>query len=671
MMKYILSYLVIAGGLLLLAPGCAKTNHFDLTDGTPDDGAPNPSVTVDTNVKFIDVSKYAQARVFPGLVCADEPRLTNYSLTMNLDYHYVGLTLRMSVPPQPQFSTGLYAAPGELTIIDVPQGDYSLSVQIGAWTDNLSAVQNPQRDPIIYSRQQLAPGRNYIRNLYGGPVYIYAGKPLQTPLTLTFSNVVKSPDFVLGQTTNADWQNAIRKSCVPYIELRSANMIFVVPRQYCIDKSINDPGALMTAWDQIVEQDYYAWEGLEVNAADPIDESPKLPWRVVQDIRPVIGYGHSGWPVVTYNDLGWFNEFTDIERVVRGWSWGTLHEIGHNNQQGQFWSWSSLGETSNNLFAFKAAHRAEATHADAWLPDHPALPDRIPQALAFAASDGTKDFDGIDARINDPFSRLTPFLQIFDKIPANWGYPGQPDGWGFMTELYKRTRRASRISLNDQDKRDFVYEAICDYTRKDWQLFFAVWGIKVSTVSVNKKAALYPQTTQEIWKYNPITRTGGDSFYDPYNRSAWSITPSSEETRDEGASPHGRAIAALDGDINTFWHTSYSTTMANPPHVLTVDMKKALAVKGFSFIQRSNLARAIKNVKIEVSTNGTSWTMIPNTNPAISAYTYTLALVNGQQDFLLPANQTFRYFRITVPSTADVYDGTNFAALAELNVIKP
>lgn len=651
--------------------GCTKANRFNQKDGTPDDGAPEPSISVDTNVKFIDVSKYAQARVFPGLICAEEPRLTNQVVAMNLNYHYVGLALRISVAPQPQFSTGLYAAPGELVIIDVPAGDYSLSVQIGAWTDDLSNVQNPPRDPRIYSRMQLAPGRNYMRNLYGGPIYIFAGKPIATPVNLVFSNVVRSPDFVLGKTSNAEWMAAIRRSCVPYIELRSAHMIFVVPRQFCIDRNIKDPAAVMTVWDQVVEQDYYAWEGLETNAADLIDESPHLPWRVVQDIRPSAGYGHSGFPVVTYNDYGWFDGFTNIENVSRGWTWGVLHEVGHNNQQGQYWSWSSLGETTCNLFSFKAAHRAEAVHPDAWPPNHPALPNAFSQALAFAAASGIKDFDGSDPGINGPFQRLTPFIQIFDKIPANWGYPGQPDGWGFMAELYKRVRRASRISLTDQDKRDFVYEALCDYTHKDWQLFFAAWGIKLSSISINKKSALYPEMTQEIWKYDPITRTGGNTLYDPYNRIGWSIAAfSSEEVTGEGPAPMGRAVALLDGDVNTIWHSRWTTNTATPPHFITVDMKKMLPVNGFSFMQRSNLGRAVKNVKVEVSTDGSTWTMIPNANTSITAYTYTLARVNTQQNFLLPASRTIRYFRITVPTRADVYDGTEFAALAELNVIK-
>ncbi len=649
--------------LTALSFSCVKKDGWAFQDGTPGDGG-IASVTVDTSLKFVDVSKYAQARVFPGLVCADEPRLKDYKLKMDLNYNYVEENLRINVPPQPQFSTGLYAAPGELVILDVPQGDYSLSVQIGAWTDNLTNIQNAPRDPVIVTRLQLAPGRNFIRNLYGGHIYIFAGRPIATPVNLVFTNVVKSPDFILGKTTDAEWKTMIQKSCVPYLELRSENLIFVVPREYCVNKPIPSPTVLMTEWDNALNLDYYQWEGLVENSTNEYDKAPLLPWRVVQDIKPSAGYGHSGFPIVTYNDYGWYNEFTELSQIQGGGAWGTFHEIGHNNQQPRYWSWSSLGETSNNLFVFKVAHRQDAVHPGAWPPKHPALPNMIPKALAFAAEDNAgKNFDGTDARISDPFARLTPFLQIFDKIPANWGYPGQPDGWSFMTELYKKARRAPRISLNDQAKRDFTYETLCDFTKTDWQLFFKAWGIQISSLSVNKMSAIYPLLTQEIWKYNPLTRTGGNTFFDLYSRSGWSITASSEEASGEGAAPQGRAVAVLDGNLNTFWHSNWAGSNPNPPHWLRIDMGKSLSIKGFKIAQRSG-NQAVKNIKIETSSNGTDWSVISG-SPVL------LKQIAGLQLFELPSAINCRYFRLTIGSNADTWGGGKYAMLGEVDVIKP
>lgn len=657
-----LRYAVLFLLLSAISVSCVKERNWDFKDGTPGNGG-DANLTVDTSLKFIDVSKYAQARVFPGLVCEDEPRLKDYKLDMNLNYNYVAENLGISVAPQPQFSTGLYAAPGELVMIDVPAGDYSLSCQIGAWTDNLSGLENAPRDPVIVSRTQLAPGRNYLRNLYGGHIYIFAARPLAMPISLTFTNVVQSPDFILGKTTNEEWRAAIRKSCVPYLELRSENVIFVVPREYCITRNIQDPQSIMTEWDDALNLDYYQWEGLEENPADPIDKAPLLPWRVVQDIKPSVGYGHSGFPIVTYNDYGWFDEFTQLSQIRGGGCWGTFHEIGHNNQQTRYWSWSSLGETSNNLFVFKVAHRQEQKGYQAWPPTHPALPDMIPKALNFAADfSGTKDFDGNDSRINDPFARLTPFLQIFDKLPANWGYDGQPEGWFFMTELYKKARRATRISANDQAKRDFVYETLCDFTRQDMQVFFQKWGIKISNVAIAKMSAKYPLNLQEIWKYNPLTRTGGDGILNPYLREEWRITASSEETSGEGPAPNGHAIAVVDGNPGTFWHSNWGATAPDPPHWLQVDLGATAPVKGFKIRQRQG-NNSVKNLKVEISNDGQNWT-------SVEGSPFRLVQTNEEQVFELPAPVSFRFFKLTTASRDDLWHG-KYAMLSEVDIIKP
>ena len=651
----------------ILLTQCAKST-IDFESGVDDGGFDAPSVTVDTSRAFVDVSKYAQARVFPGLVCSSEPRLENHQLTMSLNYNYVAQNLRISVPPQPQFSTGLYAPPGELIVIDVP-ADYSLSIQIGAWTDNLSNVQNAPRDPVIFTRTQLAPGRNYVRNLYGGHIYIYAARPVTEPVTFRISGAVKSPDFELGTSNNAEWTAAIRNSCVPYLELRSRNITFVVPREYCVARNIQDPETIMTEWDRAIDVDYYQWEGLEDNPAEGADLVPRLPYRVVQDIKPSLGYGHSGFPIVTYNDYGWFDEYTDLTTIQKGWAWGTFHELGHNNQQGNYWSWGSLGETTCNLFSFKAARRQsiEKNNPAAWPPYHPSLNTSFANALAFAGATGTKNFDGTDARINDPFSRLTPFIQIFEKIPADWGYPGQPDGYAFMTELYKKARRAQRPSNNDQDKRDFVYETLCDFTRKDWRFFFNAWGMTVSNVSLTAiENKGYQLATQEIWKYNPLTGTGGNTFIDLYARSNWTVTFTSSNAEGVGSAGSVQA-AVLDGNPATYWHTAYGPSTM--PQVITVDMGRTLPIKGFSFVQRQSLSRNIKNLKVEISTDNANWT-------AVDGSPLLLQRITAEQFFNLPSQVNARYFRLSILSASDTYNGSaapdgNNVCLADLNVIKP
>lgn len=658
---------------IALFAACGKKNDFGyLKDPTnADKGLDSVHLVVDTSRGNIDKSKYLQAAIFPGLVCVSEPRITK---TINLDLFYVkSEDLRISVLPKPQFSTGFYAAPGELVTITIPDGVYNLSVQIGAWTDNVGSVPNAQRDPIIYSMTKLVPGKNYVRNLYGGHIYIVPSSPSATPMPITFENVVESPDFVLGVTNPDEWRQKLIKSCVPYLELRGKYMVFTVRRDYAISYPIPDPVQLMKEWDKGIKEDYYGWTGLEENPADPRDESPRLPYRVVLDVNISVGYGHSGFAIMAINDSYWQRSITDINNLRNASVWGVYHEIGHNFQQHNYWSWPILIEVTPNLESFKLSKRMSDAGLGTWPAKHPAIEPSFASALQFAASSNAKDFDNSSDPIlgNNPFARLTPFIQMFDKIPANWGYPGQPDGWGIMAALHKRARRAVRPSSTTLSKHDFLYETVSEYTRKDWQLFFRQWGISLSSTAMARIAEKeYPLMLQEIWKYNPVTRTGGDTYLtynsDPYNSSGWSIIAfSSQEATGEGP-PNGLANAILDGNLNTFWHSQWNGATAQPPHSITIDFApistKPLLFSGFKYAHRNGMARRALRVNLEISNNNSTWT-------TITGSPFTLAAVNGYQTFTFASPVTARYIRLKI-NAADIADGTAFAALAEFSVFK-
>src|SRR5699024_3571767 len=99
-------------------------------------------------------------------------------------------------------------------------------------------------------------------------------------------------------------------------------------------------------------------------------------------------------------------------------------------------------------------------------------------------------------------------------------------------------------------------------------------------------------------------------------------------------------------------------------HYLEIDMGVSLTVDAFHFIQRTSGTRNIKNILIEVSNDDTNWE---------SLGVYSLQQTTGDvvQDIVLPETKSFRYFKLTVRSTDDVYDGTQFAALAEVWVTAP
>lgn len=222
----------IFGLSLLVAFTACKKYGYEVPDGYPDDSQNVAEGTVDTNMKVIDKSMYAKARVFPGLVDQSEPRVKDAQFTLDLNFtDQTAQNLRISVAPSPQYSTGYYAAPGELIKLVVPAGVEGLTVQIGAHTDNLGGKSPLLRDPVIYNRKLLVAGVNYIRNLYGGHIYILASFAYANPVTFSISGAVVSPDFILGQSVDADWVAKVKASQVPWLELRAKRVIFTIPRE--------------------------------------------------------------------------------------------------------------------------------------------------------------------------------------------------------------------------------------------------------------------------------------------------------------------------------------------------------------------------------------------------------------------------------------------------------
>ncbi|MGF7231733.1 M60 family metallopeptidase, partial [Arachidicoccus sp.] len=492
--------------IVVLTISSCKKSRFNVPDGYTVDSLKGADVNVDTTDTKPDFSFLSQARIFPGVVNSSEKRITDTSITMDLNYNDIRNSLRISVVPQPWKPTGLYAPAGEPITIILPANAVGITAQIGCWTDNISNKSPRKREPIIYTVKKLFPGENHIRGPFGGQIFLIPEIPLQNPITFHVSGACREPDFHLGVTDPIQWKQEIMTTSVPWFDFDSKHMAFSLPTKVMVNYLQSHPNLDLNeasqAWDDIINNDYDKWEGLSDTAADKIDQPTNLPWRVVLDIQPSAGYGHNGYPVVATDDNEWFNAaFTGGDTT--GNLWGTLHELGHNNQQGQYWDWSTLGETTNNLHSFKRANRMGIQNL---VTLHPAFAGGASsaqaKALAYVLGSGAKNFD-VDQAINDPFERMIPFLQIFDKLQSA---DGTKSGWDFWPFLYRRARHALRPSNNDIDKHDFFYEALCDYTGLDCKPFFDAWGIQLSAQATSTISQEYPNRLKDnIWLYDPIS----------------------------------------------------------------------------------------------------------------------------------------------------------------------
>src|SRR5699024_8612231 len=157
----------------------------------------------------------------------------------------------------------------ELIVIEVPEGVYGLQAQIGAHTDNLTGKDPLKRDPVIYNRKQLFPGTNYVRNLYGGHVYILPPRPLGKTITVAFSGTVKGPDLFLGKPTDAEWKAMIASTSVPFFELVGKRIVFTLEVEKLRSHPIESPTELMELWDKTIKEAYWDWTGMTEGNPDP------------------------------------------------------------------------------------------------------------------------------------------------------------------------------------------------------------------------------------------------------------------------------------------------------------------------------------------------------------------------------------------------------------------
>jgi galactose oxidase len=85
-------------------------------------------------------------------------------------------------------------------------------------------------------------------------------------------------------------------------------------------------------------------------------------------------------------------------------------------------------------------------------------------------------------------------------------------------------------------------------------------------------------------------------------RGAWTVATDSSQA---GETP---GIYAIDGNINSMWHTQYNPTSPALPHTYTIDMHATNIVTGLRYLPRwDNNNGDIGGYQIFASTNGTSW----------------------------------------------------------------
>lgn len=170
--------------------------------------------------------------------------------------------------------------------------------------------------------------------------------------------------------------------------------------------------------------------------------------------------------------------------------------------------------------------------------------------------------------------------------------------------------------------------------------YLSPWLLCLWTIQV----FFYSALAQFPWA-NAISRTG------------WTVTADSAQAGYE-------ASKAIDGNVNSFWHTAYSpTAVAQLPHYIQVDMKKSYVVNGISYQPRQDGGSNgnIGQHTVTLSNDGTTWS---------APVQFGTWLNDKYTKSTFFSSTTARYVRITAQTEAQ---GANnqWSSMAELNVYSP
>jgi hypothetical protein len=173
------------------------------------------------------------------------------------------------------------------------------------------------------------------------------------------------------------------------------------------------------------------------------------------------GYMHSGYPIMTFEDVA--GTFADAAKLRgKGATWGFFHELGHNFQESE-WSFEGTGEVTNNLFSLYASEKLNGiTPATYGIAHNAMTPEAQANRLTKYLAGGKK----FQQWKNDPFLALTMYSQIREAF-----------GWEPFTKAFGEYRLLSIRPRGEVPKHDAWMTRISRATGRNLGPFFEAWGV--------------------------------------------------------------------------------------------------------------------------------------------------------------------------------------------------
>ena len=268
-------------------------------------------------------------------------------------------------------STGLYAPPGELIRVTIPE-DYvqaGWKLRIGANSTKIDIPRHKtlHRFPKIDRVYDLTQRSTVVASSFGGLIFIELPTPKAkvfldkdsdiynlidqyTPppkrmCMVRFTGVIKAPRYVHGETDIREWRAQIRNYPAPYAEIGSDKVIFMLPSKFI--RNFDTPDLSMEKWNQVID------------AMSELCGRPKtkpFPHRFLIDAQVNWGLAFASYPINAPFDWS--------KAIISGVpEWGHVHELGHLHQH-RAWTYQGTGEVTVNIFSHYALEKVNGTPGD-------------------------------------------------------------------------------------------------------------------------------------------------------------------------------------------------------------------------------------------------------------------------------------------------------------------
>lgn len=123
------------------------------------------------------------------------------------------------------------------------------------------------------------------------------------------------------------------------------------------------------------------------------------------------------------------------------------------------------------------------------------------------------------------------------------------------------------------------------------------------------------------------------------DRTSWTIEANTQEPSGEG-SGNGVPSCALDGDLSTYWHSSWQSGTHALPHELIIDTKESYTFTQFGLVQRQHDSYMDAGAGVfYVSDDKVNWTEVG---------TFTMKKIHATQNFTLETPVQGRYFKVQI-----------------------